>query len=185
MIVLFEYITGLIVVAVNFVLRVLPVHVSENVFERFEEAANGFHRLRLLRKHHPELVQQSRQIPVRCLAEGSFKSKHRRDAYDSRGLLLFADDAVKYWDLGQSTRLDPYDYQPGDATARLHTAEPSRQGERVWVELEGNGSTRYVQYDVAQHANEKTRGLFDEIRTVLKEPESKPRRGRRRAMRRA
>ncbi len=167
MITFFEYTLGALVMAVDVVLRILPVRVSSRSLQRLEEAANAFRRLRLLRKYHPDLLEHARRVPVNCLSSESFRARHKRDLYDSRGLLLFAESGVFYWDLGQSTRLEPYRYRPGDTRVTLHLKEPYRQGEQVWVQIESDGVSRYFQYEQDGRVNEATRTLYDEIQAAL------------------
>ena len=169
MITLFEYALGAVVMAVDVVLRILPMPVSGKRLQRLEEAANAFRRLRLLRKYHPELLEHARRVPVKCLSSESFNARHKRDPYDSRGLLLFASDGVFYWDLGQSTRLEPCKYRAGDTRATLHLKEPYRQGEQVWVQVESDGVSRYFQGGQDARANEATRTLYAEIQAALHE----------------
>lgn len=141
---------------------------SESVARRLDEASGRVRRLRLLRKHHPELARMAKRIPVRRFAEESFRGKHKKGDFDSRGLVLLTKDAVMYWDLGHSTRLEPYVFRPGDSTATLHTKEPYREGERVWIQLEDNGLSRYLQSETPP-PHETTRALFQHIDAVLHE----------------
>ncbi|NLE61806.1 MAG: hypothetical protein GX616_25910 [Planctomycetes bacterium] len=136
------------------------------VAQKFDEATHRVHRLRLLRIHHPELLRLAERIPVRRLAQESFTAQFKRGSFDSRGLVFLTEDAVMYWDLGQSTLLDPYVFRPGEASAMLHRSEPYRRGEHIWVQLEGHGSSRYLQCEEAP-ANEKTLVLFERIDAIL------------------
>jgi hypothetical protein len=141
---------------------------SEWLIDQVDEVANRVRRLRLLRKHHPELLRTAKRIPVRLLAQESFTAKHKRGTYDSRGLLFLTEDAVMYWDLGQSTRLEPYVFRVNDSIAILHRSEPYRKGEHMWIQLEADGSARYLQCEEAP-ANETTQALFEQISAVLHE----------------
>lgn len=159
-----------LVMAAAFVAGMIPNPHARSLAQRLEEAANEFRRLGLLRKHHPDLLRRAKRVPVRRLAKETFTAKHKKDDFDSRGLLLLTDDAVLYWDLGQSTRLEPYVFRPANASATLHLREPYREGEHVWVELECDGTSRYLQCEKVRQVNEETRKLFGDIQAVLHAP---------------
>lgn len=141
----------------------------EWLVDQIDETANRVRRRRLLRKHHPRLLKTAKGIPVRRLAQESFTAKHKRGDYDSRGLLFLTNDAVLYWDLGQSTRLEPYVFHPDDSVVLLHRSEPYRKGEHVWIQLETNGTSQYFQREAAP-ANETTQALFEKISAGLHKP---------------
>lgn len=166
----FEYTLGAAVRVADTMLRLLPVPVTAKPLHRLEESANAVRRLRLLGKHHPDLLEHARRVPVKCYSPESFGAKFKRVPYDSRGLLLFTDEGVLFWDLGQSTRLEPFTYRRGDASVSLHLKEPYRQGEHAWVQMTGDGVSRYFQRDQAGQVNEATRALFDEIEAALQMP---------------
>lgn len=172
MIAVLQWILGAVALAACILMgSIAPISFWERLIDRLmvrlEESANRFRRLRLLEKHHRQLLANGRRVFVRSLAAESFHAKYKRDPYDSRGMLLLKDDAVMYWDLGQSTRIEPYVYKPGEAGVMLHAAEPHREGEHVWLELEHDGVSRFLQTDTACGVNEKTRTLFADVERGL------------------
>jgi hypothetical protein len=131
-----------------------------------EERANRFRRLRLLRSRYTALFHEARRYRVRFLTEESFKGKHKRDPYDSRGLLLLTPDVVYYWDLGESTRPAPYSFDKGAEVAWCDS-EPYRSGGHPWVEIRADKVSWYFQADTSKRRALNTRRIFNAVDYIL------------------